>query len=217
MTATCENCRHACAHNFWGKCLVNGCTCRDYVGDIGLLSDPEVPEPPPATTEAPTGGSTTQVYRNPETGRPIAVPDEIIREEERPYRAYLRFRAGSTWEQIAQEEHWPDAAAVQATVKRYLDEGRAVVGEFTRNEMKAIQLDRLHGLVGALYPKALDGNLSAAAEVHKVIKTIMQSTGSDKDEGTDELNPTTIVVASSEMLAKLQGYAELAESSRKSG
>jgi hypothetical protein len=102
----CVHCDHPAKHNLWGKCSEDGCECRSY---------------------EPTGeDAKVVVLRNPETLRPIAVPDEVVRHADRVYDAYCRHRSGESWELIATTAGWPNARAVAAEVSNYLDEGRAI-------------------------------------------------------------------------------------------
>lgn len=146
------------------------------------------------------------VFRTPETGRPVAVPDEIVSATERAYKAYQERLTGKSWEMVAVEGGWPDAESCAAEVRRYLDEGRAVMAGFKRLEVLAVELARLDALQQAVWPEAMNGkvpSVMAALAVHKQRVAVL---GLDQpsEEGT---GVPTVVVPSEEYIAALQAEA----------
>lgn len=203
--ATCLGCRHGNPHNWWGKCIINGCGCRDYEPNVGLVDETERQVP-----------HETTVMRNPVTEQPIAIPDEIIAEAERPYAAYLDHVAGASWADIARAGKWPSAAAVAGAVKRYLDEGRAVYGDFTKSERLAILTSRLETLYAPQHKKAIDGNTGAATIALNILRTQAALWGLDKPDGSEDTGaaPVTIVISDSEYTQRLKQAGDAASASR---
>lgn len=201
-TGPCANCDHQIPHNRWGKCAEPGCDC----------AVPAFPEPPeghtpeleaqaaevaaadPASPKA--GAGKVLVFRNPHDERPVAVPDEIVSVADRCYRAYLLRRRGKSWTEIALTEQWPTPAAAAAEVQRYLDEGKAIVGELRRRELLAFEVDRLDALMDAVWAPAMEGKVQAVMAARTLImdrvKVLQLDQGSDT--GADGAAPTTVVV-----------------------
>lgn len=210
----CLSCKHAAPHNRWGKCIVGGCGCREYDPSIGIEPDPYDETIRPASPPRPP--ETTMVIRDPETQRPFAVPDEVIAAAERPFRAYELHRAGGSWEDIAKAEHWPNAAAVQSAVKAYLNDGKAIWGDYTRQELRAQQVDRLEYFMSKFAPKATEGNLSAGDLVLKYIKELNKlfTLYGDEAEDIGTAAPVTIVVTDEAYIADLKRAGDTSSSSR---
>lgn len=187
MTARCLECQHTSSHNLFGKCRTPACRCRDYV--------PESTQGP--VDPAPEGH--TQVFRDPATNAPVAVPDEYIAAAERPYRAYKAHAGGMDWEEIAYLEKWPSAEAVAEAVKLYLREGRAIVGEFRRQEAIAMELGGLNMQMRSIWTKAMAGDIPANATALNIRRLRSQILGlldrepGDSRDGGDPI-PTTVVV-----------------------
>lgn len=151
------------------------------------------------------------VMRNPNTGRPVAVPDEIVSQAEREYRAFKMSRAGKDWHEIAIHEQYPSAQAAAAAVKRYLDEGAAVVADFRRTEAISMEVARLNALQSAFWDAAQAGDTKAGALVFNIIMGRVKLQKLDVLISEDEATQArTVVVASDD------GYAdslrEIAES-----
>lgn len=149
--STCRNCEHARKHNLWGKCSEDGCDCRSY--------DPD-------------DEAKVLVLRNPETFRPVAIPEDTVREADRVFDAYTRHRDGEPWKVIAatSDPPWPSAAAVATEVRRYLDEGRAIFRGMKGRELMALEIDRLNALQTYFLPAAKAGKVPAGQLVLSCIK-----------------------------------------------
>jgi hypothetical protein len=100
---------------------------------------------------------TLQVFRGP-TGQPVAVPAQIVAESERPYRAYEKHTQGYTWEQVAEAENYPDWRAAKMDVLRYLEEGRALVEDFSRKQLLEREIARLDMVMALAFPYAQKGS-----------------------------------------------------------
>lgn len=146
------------------------------------------------------------VLRN-EQDRPVAVPDEIVTEAEREYRAYKKHLAGKTWEQIATEEMYADAQAAAHAVKRYLDEGRAVIRDFTRQEIVAAHVGRLSALRAALWEDATTARKpQAVMAVLAIEDRWVKAFGLDQPDAEDT-GTQTVVVPSEDYLTYLRNAA----------
>ena len=145
-----------------------------------------------------------QIFRNPETGRPIAVPDEIVTEAEREYRAYKLHVQGLTWREIADREHYPNGGAASEAVKRYLDEGRAVVGSFRRPEVMAVEIAVLRAMRAALWDDAT--LLRKPAAVMAILGTVDRMVKLFGLDTADEADVTvqTVVVPSEDYIEQLR-------------
>jgi len=153
QTLACRNCGHAVKHNLWGRCAEEGgCECRSY---------------------EPDGEAKVLVLRNPETMRPVSVPVEVVREVDALYDAYVRWRAGESFEQIARSDptRWRNGSACSAEVKAYIDEGRSVLRGFTARETIAMEIDATRALQAAFWDEAVvNRKLGAAQLVRQLIK-----------------------------------------------
>lgn len=159
--------------------------------------------------EVEASNNVVALYKNEETGRIVAVPGEVVHEAEREYRAYLLYTKGKTWEEVAAEEQYPDGKAAQAAVKRYLDEGKAVIGDLTRTEALAIELSILRQYRNAVHDIALEGKVPAIMAGLAIHDKITKLLGLDQPDAADEgLGDRVVVVPSNEYLDTLKKAAE---------
>jgi hypothetical protein len=131
------------------------------------VSDEEEP-PIPADDLSYTGDDNVLVFRG-NDNRPVAVPQDVVIESERPYRAYHLHLRGLNWEQVALQEGYASAEAARYDVRRYLDEGRSLVQDLTRKQLLERELARLDLLQAAVWPKAMEGNLPAVSVAHGLV------------------------------------------------
>lgn len=134
------------------------------------------------------------VFRNPETGQPVAVPTEVALMAERPYRAWHLHQAGLTWREIASQEGYADARAAQYDVSRYMQEGAALVADHSRRDLMEVEIARLNTLQATIWPQAMKGHLPAVREVMnlgitrvkflEMIAAIPQVSDTGMDQGT---------------------------------
>lgn len=156
-----------------------------------------------------------QIYRNPETDRPIAVPEDIVTEAEREYRAYKSSLRGKSWQQIAEEESYLDERGVprgsiaSAAVKRYLDEGRAVVANYTRAEVLATEVAVIREIRSAMWEGATTGRKPSHAMVVLATHDRMMKAFRLDQADEDDVTVQTVVVPSEEFIAALREQTEL--------
>lgn len=143
--------------------------------------------------------SNVLVFKN-NTGEPIAVPDSVVTAGERAYRCHKMRVEGKSWEEIADLEHYPTAEAAHADVKRYMEEGKALVVERSQREMIGLEVARLDALQALLWPKAEEGSIVAIGEIRKIIMSRVQVTGQDPTKAVDEATQVgrTVVLTRSE-------------------
>lgn len=141
-------------------------------------------------------------------GRPIAVPEDVVIESERPYRAYRLKRAGHNWEVIAMMENYPTWQAARADVKRYTEEGASLVADWRRQELLEMEVSRLDALQAAIWESAMKGNLPAVNSVVSIVVTRTKLLRLDEDIRDDEkeLEGRTVVVPNDEA-----GYSAVLE------
>lgn len=174
--------------------MTESCSCPSSRG----LDAPHVPSCPQYV------GTVTQIYRNPDTGRPIAVPDEIVTQAEREYRAWKAHQRGTPWPVIAENEGYPNGMAASEAVKRYIDEGRAVVGAFRRQEVVATELAVHLALRDAMWDGAmLEHKPSHVMAMLATNDRIGKLYGLDQVDAEDA-TVQTVVIPSEDYLAQLQ-------------
>lgn len=144
--------------------------------------------------------------RSPVTGRPVGIPHDIITKNDRVFEAYEQKLAGKSWEHIATHGGWPSAAAVQAEVKKYLEEGRQALAIWKRAEVVGLWSDRIEMLWEAVVPEARKGKVPSVMAALSIAKTAMVLQGLDQPSEEDTLVPT-VVVPSEEYIASLQAQA----------
>lgn len=148
----------------------------------------------PPTPTHPDG--TVLVFRRPDTGRPVAVPDEVVLAAERPYRAYCARLTGMSWEAVALEEGYPSPRAAATEVNRYLEEGKELIAQASAGALISLELARMDALQAAVWPKAMAGNLAAIGISMNVIMNRVKIMGlevlAEKGEGAG--SPRTVVV-----------------------
>lgn len=181
------------------KCT-DECVARRPLGGDHLSSCPlwEFQDGPGETKKV------VSIYRNEETGRPIAVPAEIVTEAEREYRAYQLHIGGMDWNEVALAEGYPSASAAAASVKRYLDEGRAVVQDFTRKEVIAAHVGRLMALRAAFWEEAITHKkVSAGMFLLNIEDRWTKAFGLDVPDSEDT-TVQTVVVPSEDYVEQLR-------------
>lgn len=148
-----------------------------------------------------------QLYRNPDTQQPIAVPDEIVSAAERDYAAWKTHTSGAPWTIVAEQHQYPSAEAAREAVSRYLEEAVAVIRGFTREQMVADHVGRLAAYRSALWTKAMQGNTQAIAMGLNIEDRWVKAFALDQADAEDT-SGRTVVVASEEYIAELQAAAE---------
>lgn len=164
----------------------------------------------PHLDSCPEKAAEVLVFRQPMTGRPIAVPDEIVTQVERAYRAYQSRLDGDSWEDIALNENWPTPQAAAAEVRKYLDEGKAVMAGFKRLEVLAIELARLDMLQKAVWTEAMKGKVPSVMAALAIHKTRVEILGLNQPSEEDTTAPT-VVIPSEDYIASLRAQAEPTE------
>lgn len=180
-------------------------TCsEDCIARRPLGSDAHIPSCPCSDKKG-TGG-TVLVFRN-EAERPVAVPEDVVEEAERDYRAYKLWRQGLDWEEIAEREGYPTSDAAAATVKRYLDEGRAIMYELTRREIIADHVSRLRTYRAAMWDAGvIERKPAAMSQLLAIEDRWVKAFGLDQPDAEDN-GVQTVVVPSAEYLEWLQKVA----------
>lgn len=151
-------------------------------------------------------------------GKPVVVPSEVASAAERPYRAYKKKLDGMTWADIAQEEGYPNQQAAAVDVRKYLEQGKALVTDYSRQQLIEIEADRLDKLQRAIWGLAMQGDLPAVAMSLKIMAHRAKILGLEADQRageTSDARPVTIVVApdSESYMAALERMATVAEGS----
>jgi hypothetical protein len=144
-------------------------------------------------------GATVLVFRN-QVGQPVAVPENVVHEAERPYRAYRAHLAGKSWAEIAREERYADAGAAAYDVKRYVEEGKALITTRTRRDQLQLEVARLDALQAVVWDQAMTGHLPAIKEATNLIATRSKLLGlaeMAENEGGED-GPRTVIIPSSE-------------------
>lgn len=163
-------------------------------------------------------GAKVLVFRNSATGAPIAVPEAIVEENDRTYRAAQMHLRGASWKAVALAEGYLDSRAAQSDVRRYMDEARALIGEYTRAELLQTEVARIDALQAAAWDQAMKGHLPAGKFVLDCIITRVKTLQLDQPaEGEDLTGPRTVVIPLSDedYLASLQKASADAEPEQK--
>lgn len=136
------------------------------------------------------------VFRRPDSGRPVAVPTDVVMAAERPYRAYCARLSGMGWEAVALQEGYPNAVAAAAEVNRYLESGKAMVSQASAGALITLELDRLNALQAAIWESAMEGNLPAVSVSMNLVLSRVKLLGLDfaAESGEGANAPRTVVV-----------------------
>lgn len=138
------------------------------------------------------------VFRNP-NGDPIAVPEGIVEENDRTYRAWQMRLQGASWKSIALKEGYLDDRAAKGDVDRYAAEARALYGEHARAEQLQVEIARIDALQAAAWGQAMKGHLPASKFVLECIVSRVKVLGLDEASGEEELTgPRTVVIPMSD-------------------
>lgn len=138
--------------------------------------------------------ATILVFRN-SVGDPIAVPQDIVEENDRTFRAAQMQLQGASWKAIALAEGYIDAAAAKADVKRYRDEAMALLTSHSRQELLALELARLDALQAAVWGQAMRGHLPAVNVVRDLIVTRVKIMQLDQPSPEESVTgPKTVVI-----------------------
>lgn len=146
-------------------------------------------------TPAPPEGEVL-VFRRPDNGRPVAVPSEVVKAAERPYRAYCDRLTGMSWEDVAVEHQYPNARSAAAEVNRYMEEGKAMVMQASAGALITLELARLDRLQTAIWPDAMAGVLPAVSVSMQLVLARVKLMGLDLGSSQIEGNtaPRTVIV-----------------------
>ena len=136
--------------------------------------------------------------------RPIAVPKEIVLSAQKEYRAWEAHKSGKPWDVIAAEEDYPSAAAARQAVHRYLREGRALVTEWTRSEMLAVDVARIEALLSYTWPGAEAGKIPAIAMAHNLVMSHIKTLKLDEVVDEDADKARTVIVMDDNYLDALE-------------
>lgn len=168
------------------------------------LGSPHLPGCPDAEGEV-------LVFRSPDTGRPVGVPHDIVTAADRAFGAWEQKLEGKSWQWIADHSPgggWPTAAAAQAEVLKYLEEGRQALAGWKRAEITELWRSRLEMLWEAAVPEAKSGKVPSMMAALNIAKTAMTLERLDQpsEEGT---NVPTVVIPSEEYIASLQAQGDV--------
>lgn len=150
------------------------------------------------------------VMRQPDTGRPVAVPHDVVTATDRAFAAWERKLEGWSWQRIADEGPgggWPTAQAAQTEVLRYLEEGRQALAGWKRTEITEMWRSRLEMLWEAAVPEARAGKVPSMMAALNIAKTAMTLERLDQPSEEDT-NVPTVVVPSEDYIASLTQQAE---------
>lgn len=155
-------------------------------------------------------GATVLVFRN-DVGQPVAVPEAVVMEAERPYRAYKAMMSGVSWADIARQEGYSDAAAARYDVQRYVEEGKSLVAMNSRRDQLQLEVARLDALQAAHWDDAIHKkHLPAAKFVLDTIvvrsKLLSLAEMTEAEGGSEQ--PTTVIVPSEGYQEHLESLAE---------
>lgn len=148
----------------------------------------------------------TFVTRTPE-GQVVGVPDEIISEAERDWRAYKLFRDGHTWQEIASKENYESAGAAAASVKRHLGQARLALAELVRADIIADHVSRLQFARKGLVAGVKEGKPQSVMAFLAIEDRWVKAFGLDVPDAEDQ-GVQTVVVPSDEYLEKLRQAAQ---------
>jgi hypothetical protein len=143
-----------------------------------------------------TDTGTVLVFRN-GVGQPVVVPDDVANAAERAYRVYKARRAGKSWQEIAEDERYPSAAAARYDYDRYMDEARSLVVEKSQKETLALEVSRLDYLQTRIWGAAEAGSLAAIREIRGIIMDrakLVTVIDMMKEADTDDRGRTVVVM-----------------------
>ena len=133
------------------------------------------------------------VFRN-GAGDPIAVPSDVVTAAERAYRCHKARIGGKSWEQIAEEEQYPSAAACKYDVDRYLEEGKALVVESSQRQMLTLEVARMDALQSAIWPQAMMGHVPSVTAALSIIKERSRLVGLDPEKMAEQAEQARTVI-----------------------
>lgn len=144
-------------------------------------------------------GATVLVFRN-GVGQPVAVPEQVVKEGERPFRAYQHQLAGYSWDEVAQIEGYVDGAAAKYDVEKYLEEGKRLVTQHTRKTQLELGVAQLNALQTAVWAQAMKGHLPSIKEARGLIMDRLKATGAlvTADETPEDEKPSTVIIPSTQ-------------------
>jgi hypothetical protein len=136
------------------------------------------------------------VFRN-GAGQPVVVPDDVATAAERAYRVFKARRRGDSWEQIAEDEHYPSGQAAKYDYDRYMEEARSLVVENSAKEALSLEVNRLDFLQTRLWGAAEAGSIAAIKEIRGIIMDrakLVSVVSEIKEADTDETGRTVVVM-----------------------
>lgn len=140
--------------------------------------------------------SNVLVFRN-AAGQPVPVPEDVVIDAERPYRAYMAHMGGKDWATIAKEEGYPSAGAAAADIQRYTAEARSLVTVQSQQDMLQRNVARLDFMLSRLWPGVEAGLVTAIKEARGLVmdqtKTIVAMAGMPGGEEESDASRTVVI------------------------
>ena len=143
---------------------------------------------------------TTVLVMRGQSNRPVPIPEGIVLEAERPYRAYLKHQAGHNWHVIAEAEEYSTWQAARADVKRFMDEAASLIADQSRKQMLEESIAMLDALRAAVWDKAVEGSIAHVREAHGLVLSRAKLLRLDQDirDEENEVAGRTVVIGSDE-------------------
>lgn len=134
--------------------------------------------------------------------------------EDKGYRAYTLKKSGASWEEISSIVGFPSAKAAYVDAYRYMTKAATILTKEQREEVLAIELDRLDSLLQAVWADAMTGDTKAVDSALKVINVRAKLLSLDQLTMTagSITNNTVVVTGNSQdfirSLKLVDGYEE---------
>lgn len=147
-----------------------------------------------------------------ETGAPVVIPAAIAREFDQMYRAFEMKQRGKSWEHIASVEGYPTTAApsgqaLAAAVRRYLEDGQRILGEFKKKEFLALLVARAEAVTDAVWDEAMKGKPASVMALLAAQDRIAKWTGTEEPDRGEQGMATTVVVRHEHYVNDLKSQA----------
>lgn len=147
-----------------------------------------------------------------EHGAPIVIPASVAREHDQMYRAWEMKQRGKTWDVIASvigypTEQAPSGTAMAAAVRRYLEDGQRVIGDFKRKEFMALLLARYEAATDAVWDEAMRGKPASVMAFLATQDRIQKLVGMEDGDKDAAATSVTVIVRPSDFVQDLQAIA----------
>ena len=142
--------------------------------------------------------------REPRADGVVAIVPDVVEDEERPYLAYKLRNQGHDWPDIARMTGYEDAPHARLSVQAYMQRTAMAQSQERREEVLAMQMDRLNDLYRIAYAQADQGDLKGVDSCVRIVSQVSKLWG--LEDRSEKVTNQTVVVTEGEFAETLKAH-----------